>query len=189
MKGELRAGVASRDLLVEAFLVLAAIHPTLASVLWLHRVEQRTEEDLAEIWRRDVRTIRRWLNGFNREGTHTWGALSWLRAVVFLLSDAWACREGDEFDRAFGFAIRANPWSTPFPGAMLEVFIQARDAEVLCCFLERLRQSRDKNRYDGFILDLLERYDRKDLDSVFVELCPPGDRDPDIRAEAEGHPA
>lgn len=174
------------DRIADALHLLAAVFPLFANVLWLHKVEQYTEVDISRMLGKHERQIRKLINGYHRDGKEIWGARQWFEAIVILMMSSDDCSDSDEVGRLIAFSQYHNPWTASFPGAALDVLLEALEANVLCCILGRLREARRNSRYDGLILKLLERYDGRDLEIFFAELCPPQDVIKGSKAPATG---
>lgn len=134
--------------------------PPLATVLWLHEVEERSEEELAHLFGRSPRRIRGWLNGYTRhDGHYIWGAKDWMKHILDLFLEALRCNGSlglEEVRCAYWFARKLNPWGTPCLAALLDIFWQAMAAEVLAHVLACLDDARHGNCYTEAILTLLE---------------------------------
>jgi hypothetical protein len=156
-----------------------------------------TERSLVEIAYKFVRfavgtkTIQRWLNGDTQSGRQpTIGANDLLKDILALFCKvSQSC--GDcglvEVYYAFRFAIKTNPWYTPFPATLLDIFWQAIEAEetlktdvlrcVLACLQEvrrqqEQRQQQSDNIYAQAILTFVEISENEEELSWFFEgLC------------------
>ena len=162
-----------KDILIEeALLVLVAIDLPLSRLLWLHCVEEKTEEELATDFKVSEKAIRRQLNGYTRhDGKYIWGAKDYLKLVYRILQEAerHECLGGVEM--AFRFACKTNPWSTPFPGVLLEIFLQAIESGVLVHFMKHLAiAQKQADTYTQLLLQLLELYRQNRLTDFFKEL-------------------
>lgn len=163
------------ELIEEALLLLVEIHPRLAQVFWLHAIEGWTQEELTKRFNVDERTIRKWIDGYERsDGKYIWGAKDWLTTILDLYRRAAQCSGFEEVKLSFLFARKANPWGAPFPKSLLDIFWQAVQADVLDGVLACLEEARRFKCYPQVIETLLDNFDREclgDFFQFFKELC------------------
>ena len=173
----------SNEQIRAAFDILASVYPLLAAVLWLRVVEEKTEQEVARTLGKNEGHLRKLLNGYNRAGRSVWGARRWLQEMLTLLEKARKCPDGDELDPTLAFSRGKNPWGEPFPGAMLDILLQAMDRDALCCLLDHIHRARLDERRDRMIFRLLDGYERSRLPTILDELCASQRRPPAGRAQ------
>lgn len=147
------------EIIMDVLPILAEIEPRGAAAFYLLHVDGMTEQEVAEQFGVTDRTVRRWLRGNNEKRPPLWGALDYLDDLLVVFGQAHRCDGRTTMNRAFRYALQHNnPWNEPFPAALLEIFWQAQDQNVLPQLLAHLARAERRNTYYQVISALLKHY-------------------------------